>query len=203
MKFVKSSVSSCGNGQSVSETTNLVCLWKLSAHCRCGGWLNFTLQSQGSWQEIIHKGGCKSVQTLPKCSMFNSLPKFEIWQLCLIQFPYENCSSADNRNRNWSGGGGGSIGSNIGKGLGLLGEALCHAQTRAREAEKQADQTLQEYKKLLKLFFQEASFSLTYCHWVTFLQTENTWLKMYLNHQQAAVWLQRSFFSSFAALECL
>jgi hypothetical protein len=112
-------------------------------------------------------------------------------------------SSADNRNTSWSGGGGGSISSSPGKGSGPLGEALCHSQTRAREAEKKADQTLQEYKKLSKLFFQEASLSLTYRHWVTSLQAENTRLKMYLKNQQAAAWLQRRFFSPFAALERL
>ncbi|CAK9882877.1 unnamed protein product [Sphagnum jensenii] len=84
-----------------------------------------------------------------------------------------------------------------------LGEALCHSQTRAREAEKKADQTLQEYKKLSKLFFQEASLSLTYRQWVTSLQAENTRLKMYVKNQQAAAWLQRRFFSPFAALERL
>jgi chromosomal replication initiation ATPase DnaA len=62
---------------------------------------------------------------------------------------------------------------------------------------------LQEYKKLSKLFFQEASLSLTYRHWVTSLQAENTRLKMYLKNQQAAAWLQRRFFSPFAALERL
>jgi chromosomal replication initiation ATPase DnaA len=62
---------------------------------------------------------------------------------------------------------------------------------------------LQEYKKLSKLFFQEASLSLTYRQWVTSLQAENTRLKMYLKNQQAAAWLQRRFFSPFAALERL
>ncbi len=121
----------------------------------------------------------------------------------LTRFLYEKCSSADNRNTSWSGGGGGSISSSPGKGSGPLGEALCHSQTRAREAEKKADQTLQEYKKLSKLFFQEASLSLTYRQWVTSLQAENTRLKMYLKNQQAAAWLQRRFFSPFAALERL
>ncbi|XP_024535983.1 uncharacterized protein LOC112348131 [Selaginella moellendorffii] len=59
----------------------------------------------------------------------------------------------------------------------LLGEALCRSQTRAREAEKRAAEAVSERDQLLKLFFREASVSLTYKHWVRYLEAENSILR--------------------------
>lgn len=80
---------------------------------------------------------------------------------------------------------------------------MCHSQTRAREAEQQAEQKTKDYKKLSHLFFREASLSLTYRQWVCSLQAENAWLKLYIRNHHGDVWLQHSFLSPFAVLERL
>ncbi|KAG0575417.1 hypothetical protein KC19_5G002400 [Ceratodon purpureus] len=110
--------------------------------------------------------------------------------------------SADNRNTSWSGGGGGTV-SFSNKGSSPLVEALCHSQTRAREAEQKVEQATKEYKKLSDLFFREASLSMTYRHWICSLQAENTWLKMCIKNQQGATWLKHSFPSASAVLDHL
>jgi len=110
--------------------------------------------------------------------------------------------SADNRNTSWSGGGRGS-GSFSSKGSSPLVEALCHSQTRAREAGQKVEEVTKECKRLSDLFFREASLSLTYRHWVCSLQSENAWLKMCLKNHQGAVWLKHSFPSASAVLEHL
>jgi hypothetical protein len=71
-------------------------------------------------------------------------------------------SFADNRQASWMGGDKVMRASSLGRSSGLLGEALCHSQTRAREAEKRAEESLQNYQKVAHLFFREASLSLTY-----------------------------------------
>lgn len=40
-----------------------------------------------------------------------------------------------------------------------------------------------------------------YRQWVSSLQAENTRLKMYVRHHQAAVWLEQSLFSPFSVLD--
>ncbi|KAL2631976.1 hypothetical protein R1flu_016662 [Riccia fluitans] len=106
--------------------------------------------------------------------------------------------STDCRNTSWNGGGTSSTvdrSSEI-----VLGEALCHSQTRAREAEKKVEQAVKEKDRLVNLFFREASLSLTYRQWVSSLQYENTWLRMYAGDEPVA-WLEQSFFNPFTALE--
>jgi len=110
------------------------------------------------------------------------------------------CSSTDNRTRLWNPGVE-EISSSFGKESGLFGEALCHSQTRAREAEKRAEQSFQDCKKLSHLFFREASLSLTYRQWISTLQAENTCLKMYMRNQRATVQWQQSLFSPFTAID--
>lgn len=51
-------------------------------------------------------------------------------------------------------------------------EALCHSQTRAREAEKAAKQAYTEKEDLLKLFFRQASQLFAYKQWLKLLQLE-------------------------------
>jgi hypothetical protein len=109
-------------------------------------------------------------------------------------------SSTDNRTRLWNPGVE-EISSSLGKESGLFGEALCHSQTRAREAEKHAEQSFQDCKKLSHLFFREASLSLTYRQWISTLQAENTCLKMYMRNQRATVQWQQSLFSPFTAID--
>ena len=70
-------------------------------------------------------------------------------------------NSGDKGNTIWNGGCGVTCSSPV-KSSGPLGEALCHSQTRAREAEKRAERSFQEYKKISHLFLREASLSLTY-----------------------------------------
>ncbi|KAK9743181.1 hypothetical protein RND81_03G222500 [Saponaria officinalis] len=52
-------------------------------------------------------------------------------------------------------------------------EALCHSQTRAREAEKAAKQAYTEKEHILKLFFRQASQLFAYKQWFKLLQLEN------------------------------
>uniref|UniRef100_A0A7I4E028 Uncharacterized protein n=1 Tax=Physcomitrium patens TaxID=3218 RepID=A0A7I4E028_PHYPA len=114
------------------------------------------------------------------------------------------CTSADNKSTSWSGGGGGgATGSFLNKSLNPLVEALCHSQTRAREAEQRSEQATREYKSMSHLFFREASLSLTYRHWICSLQAENAWLKMCVQNHHGAIWLQHSFPSTSVVLDQL
>lgn len=56
-------------------------------------------------------------------------------------------------------------------------EALCHSQTRAREAEKAAKQAYTEKEHVLKLFFRQASQLFAYKQWLKLLQLENLLLQ--------------------------
>lgn len=56
-------------------------------------------------------------------------------------------------------------------------EALCHSQTRAREAEKAAKQAYTEKEHLLKLFFRQASQLFAYKQWFKLLQLESLLLQ--------------------------
>lgn len=56
-------------------------------------------------------------------------------------------------------------------------EALCHSQTRAREAEKAVKQAHTEKEHLLKLFFKQASQLFAYKQWLKLLQLENLLLQ--------------------------
>lgn len=106
-------------------------------------------------------------------------------------FLVDSCDcSADSRRTSWNGGC--ALSSSSDRASGLLGEALCHSQTRAREAEEQVQQAFEEQERLLRLLFREASRALTYQQWVTSLQIENMWLKNSAPHESLA-WFHRSF----------
>ncbi|KAL6982120.1 hypothetical protein U1Q18_023736 [Sarracenia purpurea var. burkii] len=62
-------------------------------------------------------------------------------------------------------------------------EALCHSQTRAREAEKAAKQAYAEKEHILKLFFRQASHLFAYKQWFQLLQLENLYFQI-KNHNQ-------------------
>lgn len=57
-------------------------------------------------------------------------------------------------------------------------EALCHSQTRAREAEKAAEQARAEKEHIVKLFFRQASQLFAYKQWFQLLQLETTLLQV-------------------------
>lgn len=56
-------------------------------------------------------------------------------------------------------------------------EALCHSQTRAREAEKAARQAYDEKEHLVKHFFMQASHLFAYRQWLQMLQIETLCLQ--------------------------
>ncbi|XP_040986325.1 LOW QUALITY PROTEIN: uncharacterized protein LOC121234451 [Juglans microcarpa x Juglans regia] len=60
----------------------------------------------------------------------------------------------------------------------LLMEALCHSQTRAREAEKAAKQADAEKEHILKLFFRQASQLFAYKQWFQLLQLEIRYIQI-------------------------
>lgn len=57
-------------------------------------------------------------------------------------------------------------------------KALCRSQTRAREAEKAAQQAYNEKEHLLDLFFRQASQLFAYKQWFQILQLENLCLQL-------------------------
>lgn len=57
-------------------------------------------------------------------------------------------------------------------------EALCHSQTRAREAEKAAKQAYAEKEHILKLFFRQASQLFAYKQWFQLLQLETLYVQI-------------------------
>nr|GMD02340.1 GH family 25 lysozyme 3 precursor [Ipomoea batatas] len=56
-------------------------------------------------------------------------------------------------------------------------EALCHSQTRAREAEKLAQQACDEKEHVINLFFKQASYLFAYRQWLQILQLETLCLQ--------------------------
>lgn len=70
-------------------------------------------------------------------------------------------------------------------------EALRHSQTRAREAEKAAQQAYTEKEHIIKLFFRQASHIFAYKQWMQLLQLENLLLqlKMKDHHQKISMLL--------------
>lgn len=57
-------------------------------------------------------------------------------------------------------------------------EALRHSQTRAREAEKAAQQAYAEKEHILRLFFQQASHLFAYKQWLQLLQLQNFYFEV-------------------------
>ncbi|XP_019437357.1 PREDICTED: uncharacterized protein LOC109343490 isoform X2 [Lupinus angustifolius] len=68
-------------------------------------------------------------------------------------------------------------------GIAELMEALCHSQTRAREAEKAAQQAYNEKEHILTLFFRQASQLFAYKQWFHILQLENLCLQLRKKNQ--------------------
>lgn len=64
-----------------------------------------------------------------------------------------------------------------------LMEALCHSQTRAREAEKAVKQANAEKEHILKLFFKQASHLFAYKQWFQLLQLENIYFHISNSNQ--------------------
>nr|GEV30684.1 alanine--tRNA ligase [Tanacetum cinerariifolium] len=60
-------------------------------------------------------------------------------------------------------------------------EALCHSQTRAREAEKAAKQAYEEKEHVVKLIFKQASQLFAYKQWLYLLQLENIYNQIKTN----------------------
>lgn len=60
-------------------------------------------------------------------------------------------------------------------------EALCHSQTRAREAEKAAKKAYEEKEHVVKLIFKQASQLFAYKQWLYLLQLENLYNQIKTN----------------------
>lgn len=64
-------------------------------------------------------------------------------------------------------------------------EALCHSQTRAREAEEAAKQAYAEKEDVVKIIFKQASQLFAYKQWLRLLQLEN--LHIQINNKDLAL----------------
>ncbi|OMO87926.1 hypothetical protein CCACVL1_08656 [Corchorus capsularis] len=62
-------------------------------------------------------------------------------------------------------------------------EALCHSQTRAREAEEAAQKANDEKEHIITLFFRQASHLFAYKQWLRLLQLENFSLQLSYKNQ--------------------
>ncbi|KAG8363243.1 hypothetical protein BUALT_Bualt19G0001900 [Buddleja alternifolia] len=65
-------------------------------------------------------------------------------------------------------------------------EALCHSQTRAREAENAAKQACAEKEHVIKLVFRQASQLFAYKQWLHLLQLENMYFQ-FINNKTTSV----------------
>lgn len=63
-------------------------------------------------------------------------------------------------------------------------EALRHSQTRAREAEKAAQQAYTDKEHIIKLFFRQASHLFAYKQWLQLLQLESLLLQLKMRDNQ-------------------
>lgn len=70
-----------------------------------------------------------------------------------------------------------------------LMEALCHSQTRAREAERAAKQACEEKEHVVKLIFRQASQLFAYKQWLHLFQLENIYLQFLNNSSQSVAFL--------------
>lgn len=66
-------------------------------------------------------------------------------------------------------------------------EALCHSQTRAREAEQLAQQAYNEKEHVIKLFFRQASHLFAYRQWLQILQLEALVLQLRNKDEQDSI----------------
>lgn len=116
--------------------------------------------------------------------------------------PLSSLKSSDEHSLSWRTRSGKHVG--VSKhGFEALGEALCHSQTRARQAEKLASQALQEREKLAQLLFRESWTARTYKQWVQTLELENMWLKMCSSEIDMDFWVSDGFRRSLNASEQL
>lgn len=83
-----------------------------------------------------------------------------------------------------------------------LGAALCHSQTRARNAEKLASEVLTEKEKLVKLIFREASTCRMYKKRVHLLELENLWLKSHVKDDSEMGCELPAYFNASASRHC-
>lgn len=70
-----------------------------------------------------------------------------------------------------------------------LMEALCHSQTRAREAERAAKQACEEKEHVVKLVFRQASQLFAYKQWLRLAQLESVYLQFLNNSSQPVAFL--------------
>ncbi|KAK4571158.1 hypothetical protein RGQ29_029832 [Quercus rubra] len=70
-------------------------------------------------------------------------------------------------------------------------EALCHSQTRAREAEKAAEQAYADKEHVVALFFKQASQLFAYKQWFQLLQLENLCLQRSDRQRRISTRLER------------
>lgn len=70
-----------------------------------------------------------------------------------------------------------------------LMEALCHSQTRAREAERAAKQACEEKEHVVKLVFRQASQLFAYKQWLHLVQLESVYLQFLNNSSQSVAFL--------------
>ncbi|CAN6483360.1 unnamed protein product [Victoria cruziana] len=71
-------------------------------------------------------------------------------------------------------------------------EALCHSQTRAREAENAAQRAHSEKEHIIKLFFKQAAYLFAYKQWFRLLQLENIYLQLKCKDNVVVPWEQLS-----------
>ncbi|XP_031495604.1 uncharacterized protein LOC116261122 [Nymphaea colorata] len=71
-------------------------------------------------------------------------------------------------------------------------EALCHSQTRAREAENAAQRAHSEKEHIIKLFFKQAAHLFAYKQWFRLLQLENIYLQLKCKDNVVVPWEQLS-----------
>eukprot|EP01018_Ginkgo_biloba_P023136 Gb_31873 [translate_table: standard] len=131
-----------------------------------------------------------SEQTYPfsVCGSMDAIP----WLSSESHYPSTNdgerASSSDGKNKTWSDG---KQSFDTDGDKARLLEALCHSQTRAREAEKAAAQAFLEKEQLLKLFLKEASHLFAYRQWLQLLQIESLCLQI-KSKEQSVPWDQLS-----------
>lgn len=95
----------------------------------------------------------------------------------------ERTSSSESTNKTWSGS---RLSFESDGDRAQLLEALCHSQTRAREAEKAAERAFSEKEQLLRLFLKEASHLFAYRQWLRLLQIETLCLQLKSNDQSVS-----------------
>ncbi|KAH9287630.1 hypothetical protein KI387_031747, partial [Taxus chinensis] len=159
------------------------------------------LQYQGRDFESIGHNASSSIskvsnQTSPfsACRNMDSVPLLSGESHYLSTNSGEKASSSGSANKTWSESR--QSFESDGEKAQLL-EALCHSQTRAREAEKAAAQAFSEKDQLLRLFLKEASHLFAYRQWLQLLQIETFCLKVKAKDQSVSWDQLRTLFPLF------